>query len=283
MPLSIGFIGAGQMARALAQGVCAAKLLEPDHIWAADVSADACAAFRTAVPGSHTASTNAMVLQHCGLVFLAVKPQHLASAAQELRQATLVAASPSPLSDTLFVSIAAGVPLRMLTNWLGTQRVVRVMPNTPCLVGAGASAYCLGSGVAPEDEGHVVSLLESVGTVVSVPESLMDAVTGLSGSGPAYVFLIIEALADAGVLSGLPRSTSLQLAAQTVLGSARMVLETRVHPAELRDRVTSPGGTTANGLQALEEHQVRAALLKAVQKATQRSQELGQAFESSDG
>lgn len=280
MPLSIGLIGAGQMARALAQGFCAAKLVEPDHIWAADVSTDACAAFREAVPGSHTVSTNATVLQHCALVFLAVKPQHIASAAQELCHATTVAASPSCPSDTLFVSIAAGVPLRALTNWLGTQRVVRVMPNTPCLVGAGASAYCHSSGVTPQDERQLVALLEAVGSVVSVPESLMDAVTGLSGSGPAYVFLIIEALADAGVLAGLPRATSLQLAAQTVLGSARMVLETGVHPAELRDRVTSPGGTTANGLQALEEHQVRAALLKAVQKATQRSQELGQVFES---
>jgi pyrroline-5-carboxylate reductase len=156
-------------------------------------------------------------------------------------------------------------------------RIVRVMPNTPALVGASASAYALGSCATPEDGQLVQKLFSAVGEAYQVKESLLDAVTGLSGSGPAYAFLMIEALSDGGVAAGLPRDIATKLAAQTLLGSARMVLETGQHPSVLKDMVTSPGGTTIEGLQKLEEGKVRAALINAVRAAAEKSRKLGQA------
>jgi pyrroline-5-carboxylate reductase len=155
------------------------------------------------------------------------------------------------------------------------MRVIRAMPNTPALVGMGAAAYCLGSTATRDDAATAARLLGAVGLAVEVPERLMDAVTGLSGSGPAYVYLVIEALADGGVRSGLPRADALKLAAQTVLGAASMVMETGEHPAVLKDMVTSPGGTTIAGLAELERHGLRAALIDAVTAATRRAAELG--------
>jgi pyrroline-5-carboxylate reductase len=173
------------------------------------------------------------------------------------------------------ISIAAGVPLvRLERNIPRPVPVVRVMPNTPCLVGAGASAYALGSNAGPRDAARAEAVFSSVGRVVAVKEALLDTVTGLSGSGPAYIYLVIEALADGGVRMGLPRDVALVLAAQTVLGAARMVLETGEHPAQLKDRVTTPAGTTAAGLFVLEERSVRAALAEAVRAAAARSREL---------
>ena len=174
------------------------------------------------------------------------------------------------------LSIAAGVPLASLERWLGPQvRVVRAMPNTPALVGAGAAAVAGGSGATEDDLAWAEGLLSAVGTVVRVPERLLDAVTGLSGSGPAYIFLVAEALIDAGVLAGLPRPTSAALVVQTLLGSARLLAESGQGPEALRAAVTSPGGTTAAGLQALEDRAVRGAFLSAVRAATERSKELG--------
>src|SRR5207247_2081896 len=176
----------------------------------------------------------------------------------------------------LIVAIAAGSPLSRITARLGgARKLVRVMPNTPCLVRAGASAIAISPAVSVEEQALVVRLFEAVGTVVVVEERLMDAVTGLSGSGPAYVFQIIEALADGGVKMGLPRDTALTLAAQTVLGAAKQVLETREHPARLKDKVASPGGTTIAGLHALEAGGVRSAVIAAIEAATKRSEELG--------
>jgi pyrroline-5-carboxylate reductase len=175
------------------------------------------------------------------------------------------------------VSIAAGITLRQLAEGLGSHcRLVRVMPNTPCLVGASASAYCPGDKATAEDVAVVDCLLNAVGRAFRVPEHLLDAVTGLSGSGPAFVYLMIEALSDGGVRVGLPRDVATALAAQTVLGSAKMVLETNLHPGTLKDMVASPGGTTIAGLHALERGGVRGALMDAVEAATKRSQELGQ-------
>lgn len=175
----------------------------------------------------------------------------------------------------LLVSVAAGVSLSKLCSGAGHQRVVRVMPNTPSLVRRGASAYCCGSDVSTLDRTHLEGMLRSVGTVFEVDESQMDAVTGLSGSGPAYVCLVVEALADGGVLAGLPRPLAMQLATQTVLGTAQMIADTGRHPAELKDAVASPGGTTIAGIAALEQNGMRGALIQAVAAAARRSAQLG--------
>ena len=177
--------------------------------------------------------------------------------------------------EHLIVSIAAGVSIATLEAGLGPdRRIVRVMPNTPALVGEGASGYCLGTHARESDEATVRKCLDSVGRAYRVPESLLDAVTGLSGSGPAFVYVMIEALSDGGVRVGLPRDVATTLAAQTVLGAAKMVLETGLHTGVLKDQVTSPGGTTIAGLHALERGGVRAALIDAVEAATRRSAEL---------
>jgi pyrroline-5-carboxylate reductase len=180
-------------------------------------------------------------------------------------------------SQPLLVSIAAGVATHTIAEQLGTAacRLVRVMPNTPCLVGASASAYAAGPGATADDLRLVDRLFNAVGRAVAVPEKLLDAVTGLSGSGPAFVFVMIEALSDGGVRMGLPRDLATQLAAQTVFGSAKLLLETGLHPGALKDMVASPAGTTIAGLHALERGGLRAALMDAVEAAARRSAELG--------
>src|SRR5262249_20848901 len=173
------------------------------------------------------------------------------------------------------VSIAAGVTLQHLAEAFGTQRIIRVMPNTPSLVGASAAGFAPAQGATPEDIAEVDRLFNAVGKAYRLPEHLLDAVTGLSGSGPAFVYVIIEALSDGGVRVGLPRDVATGLAAQTVLGAARMVVETGLHTGQLKDMVTSPGGTTIAGLHALERGGLRGALMDAVEAATKRSAELG--------
>jgi pyrroline-5-carboxylate reductase len=201
---------------------------------------------------------------------LAVKPQSMKALLEEIR--------PLLTERHLIVSIAAGVSLRQLADGIGARRrLVRVMPNTPCLVGASASAYTPGEGATAEDAALVERLLKAVGVAFRVPENLLDAVTGLSGSGPAFVYLMIEALSDGGVRVGLPRDAAAALAAQTVLGAAKMVLETGSHPGVLKDQVASPGGTTIAGLHALERGGVRGAIMDAVEAATRRATELGKA------
>jgi len=265
----IGFIGAGQMATALAKGFIQAGLVAADHVTASDPVADARQRFAHHT-GAKIAPDNLKVVAAADVVFLAVKPQQMPKVLVEL-------GGQIP-AEQLVVSIAAGMRLSTLAEGLGPDvRLVRVMPNTPCLVGQGACGYCLGKR-ASADDGHLVeTLLDAVGKAFRVEEKLLDAVTGLSGSGPAFVYMIIEALSDGGVRMGLPRAVASALAAQTVLGSAQMVLQTSEHPAVLKDRVTSPGGTTIAGVQALEEGGLRAALIAAVEKATRRSIELGSA------
>ena len=263
----IGFIGAGRMAAALAGGIVRAGLAEAADITAADPSPDSRERFETDVAANTTADNND-VLAASDVVFLAVKPQHMAAALEPIAAAWT--------DRHLIVSIAAGVTLKTLVELAGTQpRYVRVMPNTPCLVGQGASGYCLGPGANEADGVLVAQLLEACGAAYEVGESLLDAVTGLSGSGPAFVYVLIDALADGGVRAGLPRDVAMGLAARTVRGAAEMVLATGKHPATLKDEVTSPGGTTIAGLQALEDRSVRAAMIAAVEAATRRSQELG--------
>lgn len=201
------------------------------------------------------------------VVLLAVKPGDMKSLCEGLSKLD---------GSRLFISIAAGISIADLETWLGgKQRVIRCMPNTPALVATGAAAFSRGTQATADDAALAVKILGSVGTADEVSEKLLDAVTGLSGSGPAYVYTVIEALADGGVLMGLPRAAALRLAAQTVAGAAKMVLETGKHPASLRDEVTSPGGTTIAGLEQLEAHGLRHALIQAVRKATERSKELG--------
>ena len=255
------------MARALATGFARADLTDGANIGVFDPIAQASEQFINAVSGAVVESSNRAVVDGADVIFLAIKPQSFSAVAKQLAGA--------PTEGKLFISILAGLPLQTLCGALGTDRVVRVMPNTPCLIGRGASGYAMGSGVTDEDGQLVEQLLSCVGVALRLDEPHLDAVTGLSGSGPAYVFTMIEALSDGGVRMGLPRAAATTLAAHTVLGAAQMVSEMDVHPAVLRDRVTSPGGTTIAGLQVLEQQGLRAALLDAVQAATERSRELG--------
>jgi pyrroline-5-carboxylate reductase len=266
---TIGFLGAGKMATALAKGFVKAGLVTPKQLIASDPSDAARAAFAREV-GAKTTAVNAEVVKFAEVLILAVKPDQVTGALAEIRERFT--------DKNLLISIAAGVTLARLEAGLGAgARVVRVMPNTPALVGASASAFALGQSALPADAELAQKLLSAVGVAFQVKESLLDAVTGLSGSGPAYVYLFIEGLSDGGVAAGLPRDMATKLAAQTVLGSAKMVLETGLHPAALKDMVTSPGGTTIEGLHELEKGKLRGTVISAVRVATEKSKKLGQA------
>jgi pyrroline-5-carboxylate reductase len=266
--LSIGFLGAGKMATALARGFIRAKLVEPGQIIASDPVAAARTAFAKETEAKAAAS-NTEVVQSAKVIFLAVKPDQVASVLAGVREHFT--------SEHLLISIAAGVPVAKLEAGLSVGvRVIRVMPNTPALVGESASAYALGKSATSADGELAQKLFSAVGAAFQVKESLLDAVTGLSGSGPAYVYQFIEALSDGGVAAGLPRDIATKLAAQTVLGSAKMVLETGQHPGALKDMVTSPGGTTIEGLHELEKGKLRGTVISAVRAATEKSKKLGQ-------
>ncbi|MGE0760864.1 MAG: pyrroline-5-carboxylate reductase [Pirellulaceae bacterium] len=283
----IGFIGAGQMARALAGGFLAQGLVESRQVLAYDPAEGARQQFTASVAGARWAGSNADVVRQADVVLLAVKPQSFAGVVRELSEAVDPATGRggtdrSPAGDgRVFISILAGVTLAQLSEGLRTERVVRVMPNTPCLIGRGASAYATGSGVTEDDAELVERYLAAVGSVHRLPESMLDAVTGLSGSGPAFVYLMVEALSDGGVRMGLPRPVATALAAQTLMGAAEMVLKTAEHPAVLKDRVASPAGTTIAGLQVLEQRALRSALIDAVEAAATRSRELSAASQVS--
>lgn len=268
--LRIGFLGGGAMGEALAAGVLAAGV-PAGRVRAADPDPARCKHLEQVLRIEAT-SDNAAVVASSDLVVLAVKPGVVAGVLGALGGPDALA-----LATPLWVSIAAGVPLAALTALLPRgARIVRAMPNTPALVQAGATAFVAGSGCNAHDRVLAKALFEGVGLVWEAPaEALLDAVTGLSGSGPAYVFVFLEALADAGVRMGLPQDAAHALAVQTVLGAAKLAQETGRHPAALKDQVTSPGGTTIAGLERLEAHGFRAALHEAVAAATRRSRELG--------
>ena len=268
-PLRIGVLGTGNMGAAIVRGLVTAGKLAPSAICATDAAPERLRELAEDY-GITVVQGNRALAAQCEVVVLAVKPQIVWRVLEEI--------GPTVAGTRLFVSIAAGVTTKVLEQALpATARVVRTMPNTPAIALASVTAMAKGSRTKPEDMDMVRFLFESVGQVVEVDEAMLDAVTGLSGSGPAYVLLAIEALADGGVRMGLPRQTALLLAAQTVYGTAKMMLESNVHPAQLRDSVTSPGGTTIAGLSALEQGAVRHAFISAVQAATLRSIELGQA------
>lgn len=265
----IGFVGGGNMAEALLGGLLRKGLTTPDRLLVSDPLSSRRDLLRRNFAVSVTADNQAAV-QGVDIVVLCVEPQVLDDVLTEL--------APSLITHPLLVSVAAGYPLSRLQDRIASSaRFVRAMPNTPSAIGEGVTAMSLAPGLSSEDRETARQLFESVGTVVVVEERLLDAVTGLSGSGPAYVYAMIEALADGGVLVGLPRATAQQLAAQTVAGAATMVLQQGEHPAVLKDRVASPGGTTITGLAQLEQGRLRATLISAVEAASQRSQELGKA------
>ena len=266
--LRIGFIGAGQMATALAKGFVNSSAISPQKIVACDLNHNTAIQFTEQTGGSVVANP-CDVLKQSETIFLAVKPKDICGVLSEIR--------PFLKATHVVVSIAAGVTLTSLTQGLlPDTRIIRVMPNTPCLVGCGAIAFACGTATRPQDVEIVSRLLSSCGLVFQLPESLLDAVTGLSGSGPAFVYQIIEALSDGGVRVGLPREIATSLAAQTVLGAAQMVISTGKHPGVLKDAVTSPGGTTIAGLHVLEQGGLRGTLMTAVQVATERAYQLAQ-------
>jgi pyrroline-5-carboxylate reductase len=269
---TIGFLGAGNMAEALIKGLVAAAVVEPQQIHASTPRRERCDEIERKF-GIHAGTNNLDVVHKAEIIVLAVKPQKVALVLGE------VAAHLKP--HALVISIAAGTPVAAIEQRLprGT-RVVRTMPNTPALVGAGATAIAAGGHATADDLEIARRIFDAVGKTVLLDEEQMDAVTGLSGSGPAYVFLIIEALSDAGVKMGLARYNAQALAAQTVLGSAKLLLETNEHPGRLKDMVTSPGGTAIAGLHTLEAGGLRTTLINAVEAATRRSRELGELAES---
>jgi pyrroline-5-carboxylate reductase len=262
--VSIGFLGAGKMATALARGVINAGVVSAGDVIASDPIGAAREAFAHAT-GARVTERNSEVVAASDVVVIAVKPDQVVGLLEEL-------SADWNTGRHLVVSIAAGVTLaRMEAAGPAGLRVIRVMPNTPALVGASASAFAVGSSATRADAQTVQQFLGSVGIALEVKEKLLDAVTGVSGSGPAYGFLMIEALADGGVAAGLPRDIAQRLAAQTLLGAAKMVLETGQHPGALKDAVCSPGGTTIEAIHALEKGGVRAALIGAVRVAADKA------------
>jgi pyrroline-5-carboxylate reductase len=257
-------VGGGKMGEALVTGVLQAKWARPNQVAVVEVLPARRQQLEELFPGVKVV---AEVPRRADGVVLAVKPADASSACVAIADS----------GPTRVLSIAAGVTFSNLESWLGTIPVVRAMPNTPALIGAGAAAIAPGTHATPADLAWAEEILGAVGLVIRVTEKSLDAVTGLSGSGPAYLFLVAEAMIDAGVLVGLDRGASAALACQTLLGAARMLTESGSLPEALRAAVTSPGGTTAAGVRVLEQRGVRAAFLDAVVAATERSRELGQA------
>src|ERR1051325_9630339 len=252
----LAVIGVGKIGAAILRGVIKADLVSKDQIIASDESEALRQAAARELGIKVTADNNA-ACAFADIVVLAVKPQILDGVLAEI--------APTVGASKLIVSVAAGVPISRIERGLRSgARVVRVMPNIPCVVGAGASCYAGGAGATPADFENVAAILGSFGSACAVEEKYLDAVTGLSGSGPAYVFMFIEALADGGVQAGLSREVALQLALQTVYGAALMAIESRKHPGELKDEVASPGGTTIAGIYALEQKAFRGAVMDAV-------------------
>lgn len=262
----IALIGGGQMASALADGFCRAGLVDPARIVVSEPSAVARQRLADRLPAvQFTSGRQAAAV--ADVVFLAVKPQQAAEACAE------IAGSLRP--EAVVVSIVAGLPLALLARLAGTDRVVRVMPNTPCLVGKGVSAVCRANGVNDESMGRVVDLLGAVGSVHPVDESLLDAITGLSGSGPGFVAMFVEALAAGGVEAGLNEALAMRLAVETLAGTAVLLEETGEPPARIRERVCSPGGTTLAGLAAMEQGGVARGIAAGVVAARDRARALG--------
>lgn len=265
MSFSIGFIGSGKMASALMDGLISRKLTKPSFINCSDISQEALQ--NSSLKGYTTYESNInLVRQTKDAIILSVKPHIIPTICQEIN---LYIDNNIPI-----ISIAAGISLSQLESYLPKKKLIRVMPNTPCQVNQAASCYSLGTNTEENDKSLVEYIFSTVGLILQVPETNLDAVTGLSGSGPAYVYEFIQALSDGGVRCGLPRDVSIKLAAQTVKGAADMVLQSDDHPSVLRDNVASPGGTTSCGLDKLEEGKFKSVIVSAVKEACKRSMQL---------
>ena len=266
--MKLFFIGSGQMATAIAGGLVKTETFQIGDLGAFDPSLAACENFQRVTGIKNVVAQDPAEYIHLSeAILLAVKPQMIEKALAGIKE---------HVQNKLLISIAAGVPVARLQELSGCSRIIRVMPNTPALVGQGASGYYVSSGCSKEDAEFAEKILNATGVAAKVnDENLLDAVTALSGSGPAYVFECIQALADGGVAEGLPRDLSIKLAVQTVLGAAEMVKQTQEHPAVLKDKVTSPGGTTARALELMATEGVAGTIIRAVRAAADRSRELG--------
>lgn len=263
----LGIIGGGAMGSALLKGVIQAGLVKPEAIYVVEPDQSRLKALQDGF-GISSISSSSQLARECRIIVLAVKPQIIAGVMNEVGPA---------LDDShLVISIAAGISLDILESYSAKTRFARVMPNTPARIGQGVSAYCLGKNCTGSDRQTVEVIFGCLGTVIAASESQMHAVTGLSGSGPAYVFQFIESLIDAGVMLGLTRDIATVMAVQTVIGSAELMKESNEHPAKLKNEVTSPGGTTAAGLFELEQGAFAGTIMKAVRAAAERSRELAE-------
>ena len=264
--MNLGIIGCGKMGSALVKGAIRENAINGQQVMAIDLIPELAQQLSKDI-GATIAKTNDELIENSDAILLCVKPQDMISLTNSFTKER---------SSKLFISIAAGIKIDDLEkSFKNDDRIIRVMPNTPAMIGQGASAQSRGKNATESDAQFVSNILNAVGIAIEVPEKQLDAVTGLSGSGPAYIYTVIEALADGGVLVGLPKEKALKLAAKTVIGAAEMVMKSDEHPAKLRDQVASPGGTTIAGLAALESGKLRSTLIEAVKAATKRSEELG--------
>lgn len=263
--MKIGFLGAGAMGGAILSGAVKAGVLNPADVNVFDMSTAITDKYKEM--GCNIVGSNEELGAASDIVLLAVKPQYAAPALKQLGKS---------VDGKAVISIMAGINVAKIRDMIdGSFRVLRLMPNTPALVNCGAFALDADTDLTAEEKEFAQKLFEACGIVEWMPEPLIDSACGLSGAGPAYIYLVIEALADGGVMKGLPRATAQKLAAQTVMGAAKMVLETGVHPGQLKDNVCSPGGNTIVGIKTLEEHGVRGAFIDTVDKAVERAKELG--------
>ena len=263
---TVGFIGAGNMAAAIIEGTIAKKAISAGNIYVYDVDSEKLHGLNQKL-GVQIANSLTDLVTSADIVVLAVKPNIIGAVLQDIKDI---------IGNTAVVSIAAGWSADMLKAVIGAdKKVLRLMPNTPLMVGEGMTVFEVPHSVSDDEYTFIENIFSSIGRVAQAPEKLMDAVTAVSGSGPAYVFLFIEALADAGVLCGLPRAQAIELASQTVLGAAKMVLETGSHPGALKDAVCSPGGTTIEAVKSLENDGLRAAVINAAEKCAIKSRSMG--------
>jgi pyrroline-5-carboxylate reductase len=270
----IGVIGAGHIGTAVIGGLVRSKLTSPRNIIASRRSTGSLEVISKEL-GIHTTNDNRKVVKSSEILILAVKPMNAREVLSEIKDAVT--------PDHLIISVMAGIKTSFINSFLGVScPVIRSMPNTPVLVDAGATAISGGKFATDEHLKLALSIFKSVGSVEVVPENLLDAVTGLSGSGPAYIYMVIEAMTDGGVKMGIPRQIAFRLAAQTVFGAAKLVIETGKHPAILKDEVTTPGGTAIAAVHELETHGLRTMLINAVSTATVRSKELSKIIEENE-